>query len=468
MTTPTLTDPTRLRQTRDALVHTVSADTWRRSFRMRSADATLAVAMRVGLAAAIVLVGFGLTGHGAVAGFAVLGSLASAFSRHEPLRRTAQKVGFTGLFVVVAVLLGGLIALAAGSLWAQVGFMALVSGIGAAMLFAFRIAGPGPVVLVFAATAAVGYTTGPADLGVAVGCAAIGAAVGFVIALTPFAFLPWGPARLAVARALSAVAAVPAGADVAAAHGAVAAAREKLALTTAAVHRHQVRDLAAVLAEAESALDDWSRGDRTRLDDVVRHERELRKAKRHKILGDGFAPVPVLPRPAPFLAAGLARLRGREVLSNAARVVAAAAVAGWLALAVGLDHPLWASMGAMAALQGVTYGPTVQRAIQRLLGNVGGAVIAAALIALSLGYWQTVVVVAILQTGAEVMAVRNYTLCSIFVTPMALLVVGLGATVEPGIGVSRVLDTLVGVVVGVVVAAVTISRADRSHLPAGA
>ncbi|MFF0814481.1 FUSC family protein [Rhodococcus sp. NPDC003318] len=466
MTTATLTAPARLRHSRDALAHSVSADAWRRSLRMRSADATLAVSVRVGLAAAIVLVVFGLAGHGTVAGFAVLGSLASAFSRHEPLRRTAQKVGFVGSFVVVAVLAGGLIALTGAPLWAQVGLMALVSGGGAAVLFGFRVAGPGPVVLVFAATAAVGYVSSVATLGVAVLCAAIGATVGFVTALVPFAFLPWGPARLAAARALAAVAAVPDGADVGAAHAAISSAREKLALTSGSVRRHEARDLAAVLSEAECALDEWERGAGARLRDIVRHEKELRKIKRHKAILGGFGDIPVLPRPTPFLADGLARLRRHDVLTNAARVVLAAAAAGWLASAIGLDHPLWASMGAMAALQGVTYGPTVQRAIQRLLGNVGGAVIAAALIALSLGYWQSVIVVAIMQTGAEVMAPRNYALCSIFVTPMALLVVGLGATVDPAIGVSRVLDTLVGVVVGVVVAAVTISRSDRTHLPA--
>ncbi|MGW0044240.1 FUSC family protein [Rhodococcus sp. NPDC003348] len=466
MPTSTRIDAARLRHSRDALVHSVSATTWRRAFDIRSADATVAISMRVGLAAALVLVAFGLTGHGGVAGFATLGALSSAFSRYEPLRRTAQKVGFIGLLVVASVLAGGLIGLAGLPMWAQIGLMAVVSAVGAAVLFAFRIAGPGPVVLVFAGTAAVGATTGVADLGVAVLGTAIGAAVGFVTALLPFVFLPWGPARLAVARALAAVAAVRGGADTAAAHGAIAAAREKLALTTPSVDHDHVRDLAAVLTEAEAALGAWERGDAARLDGVVRHEAELRKVKRHRIILGSHIAKTTLPRPVSFGAAGAAGLRTRTAVVYAGRVLMASAVAGWLAAAVGLDHPLWASMGAMAAMQGVTYGPTVQRAIQRLLGNVGGALIAAALIALSLGYWQSVVVIVAMQIAAEVTATRNYALCSLFVTPMALLVVGLGATVDPGVGVSRVLDTLVGVVVGVVVAAVTISRTDRAHLPA--
>jgi uncharacterized membrane protein YccC len=63
-----------------------------------------------------------------------------------------------------------------------------------------------------------------------------------------------------------------------------------------------------------------------------------------------------------------------------------------------------------------------------------------------------------------VTAARNYGLCTLFVTPMALLIVGLGSTVGPEIGVSRVLDTAVGVVIGILVAAVTVSVTDRAHL----
>ncbi|MFD4292530.1 FUSC family protein [Rhodococcus sp. NPDC058505] len=461
---PTRTPIVRPRRTRDALAHTVSAETWRRAFVVRPADATLAVSVRVGLAATLVLVVFGLTGHGDVAGLAVLSALTSAFARHDPLRRTAEKVGSVGILVVSSVLVGGLIALAGLPVWAQIASIAVLSGAAAAVLAAFRIAGPGPVILVFAATAAVGSTASAADLAVALVSSTVGATVGLGVALVPLLFLPWGPARLAVARALAAAAAVPAGADPAAARDAITSAREKLVLTATSTGHTNASDLAAILGEADAALDEWELGDPRRLDEVVRHEAELRKAKRHRtILGAGTG-APPLPRPPSFVAVGVAGLRTRAVTEYAARIVVASAVAGWLAAELGFDHPLWASMGAMAAMQGVTYGQTVQRAIQRLLGNVGGAVIAAALIALSLGYWQCVVIIAVLQVAAEVTATRNYALCSLFVTPMALLVIGLGATVDTGTAVSRVVDTLVGVVVGVIVAAVTISRADRAHL----
>jgi uncharacterized membrane protein YgaE (UPF0421/DUF939 family) len=47
---------------------------------------------------------------------------------------------------------------------------------------------------------------------------------------------------------------------------------------------------------------------------------------------------------------------------------------------------------------------------------------------------------------------------------MALVLIGLSAPIETSAAIARVADTLIGVVIGVVVAAVTISRADRNHV----
>ncbi|MFG2444450.1 FUSC family protein [Nocardia fluminea] len=463
--------PARLRHSRGALAHSVSAATWRRALEMRSADATVAVSLRVGAAAALVFAGCGLLDLRQYVGFAVLGALASAFARHEPLVRVAAKVSFVGVLVVTFVAGGGLLALAHVPMWAEVALMSVGAAVAAMSISAFRITGPGPVILVFAATAAVGYATTPGQLVHACSAAAIGAAIGLLAQTAPLLVLPLGPARLAVARALSAVAALDRGGAVDPALAAIAHAREKVALSgiRSGDARHH-RDLIALLDEAEAAVDDWTAGDRTRLLDVVRHEAELRKIKRRSIIFDRDAParVSTLPRPERFTAAGLSGLRSPVVLGNAARIALASACAGWFAAAAGLANPLWASMGAMAAMQGVSYAMTVQRGIQRLLGNVGGALIGALLIAASSGYWATAVMIVVLQVSAEVMAARNYALTSLAVTPMALLMVGLGVHLTPEIGVSRIVDTLIGVTIGVVIAAVTISRSDLQHLQAAA
>ncbi|MEV0333194.1 FUSC family protein [Nocardia sp. NPDC050717] len=459
----------RLRHSGGALAHSVSASTWRRALEVRPADATVAASLRVGAAAALVFVGCGLLDLRQYVGFAVLGALASAFARHEPLVRVTAKVSLVGALVVAFVAGGGLLALARVPMWAEVALMAVGAAVAAMSVSAFRITGPGPVILVFAATAAVGAVAVPADIVHACLAAAIGAGIGLLAQLVPLLVLPLGPARLAVARALSAVAALADGRPVEPARAAIAQAREKLALSgvrgaDAAHHR----DLVALLDEAEAAVDELAAGDPARLLDVVRHEAELRKIKRRSVIFDRVPEVSALPRPAGFVATGLSGLRSRPVLGNAARIALAAACAGWFAAAAGLHHALWASMGALAAMQGVSYAMTVQRGIQRLLGNVGGALIGALLIGAGLGYWATALVIVVLQVTAELMATRSYALTSLAVTPMALLMVGLGTPITPDIGVSRIMDTLIGVAMGVLIAALTISHTDRHHLqPAG-
>ncbi|MFI6219232.1 FUSC family protein [Nocardia salmonicida] len=467
--TSTAATPTRLRHSGGALAHSIAVSTWRGALEVRPADATVAVSMRVGAAAALVFVGCGLLDLREYAGFAVLGALASAFARHEPMVRVAAKVSLVGGLLVAFVAGGGLLALAHLPIRSEVALMSGGAAVAAISVSAFRITGPGPVILVFAATAAVGYVTTIGDLARVCLAAAIGATVGLLAQAAPLLVLPLGPARLAVARALSAVAALDRGGSVESSRVAIAQAREKVALSGVRGNDSgHHRELIALLDEAETALDEWAAGDPARVFEVARHEAELRKIKRRSAIFGNGAPgeVSALPRPEGFVATGLSGLRSRVVLGNAARIALASAGAGWFAAAAGLDHPLWASMGAMAAMQGVSYALTVQRAIQRLLGNVGGAIIGALLIAAGLGYWSTVVMIVVLQVTAELMATRNYALTSLSVTPMALLMVGLGAHLSPEIGISRIVDTLIGVTVGVVVAAVTISRTDRQHLPA--
>ncbi|WP_132992957.1 FUSC family protein [Gordonia zhaorongruii] len=153
----------------------------------------------------------------------------------------------------------------------------------------------------------------------------------------------------------------------------------------------------------------------------------------------------------------------RYLLAIAGRMMIASAASAVIAAAIGLDHPMWAAMGAIAALQGVDFHVTVSRGIARLIGNITGAAIAAGLLALPLGYWGAVVAIIVFQTIAEITAPINYAICSTAVTPMALLLTALGAGLSPAAAVDRIADTLIGIVVGIIVAALTISATD--HLP---
>lgn len=152
-----------------------------------------------------------------------------------------------------------------------------------------------------------------------------------------------------------------------------------------------------------------------------------------------------------------------DLVRHGVWIAVAAALSGAAAAACGLSHPLWATMGAVAAMQGATYHVTVDRGIQRLLGNVGGALLAAALLALPLGYWGALVWIVVLQTAAEIASTVNYAVTSLAVTPMALLLTALSAGLRPEAALDRVLDTVVGVVVGVVVTALSIRRRDAAR-----
>ena len=467
--TPTLSaTPSRLRHSSGAIAHSVSAQTWRAAFRLGSADAGIAPAIRVGLATAVVLILGGVLGHGELAGFAALGALSAAFGRYEPYPRLAGKLAMVGAALIVFIAFGAAMGVLGVPVWAQIGVLSLAAGAAYCFISGFRITGPGPVILVFAATGAAGFATSVSDLVRLVIAGTVGVLIGWAAAMLPALALPMGPARLAVARALANVGRLEAGGDsaVAAAQASIAHARTVIASSSRikSTMGHG-RELMAVLGEADAAVRLWSeQSDPSLIRDIALHEGELRKMKRSSMIEHSLEPASELPAPENYVVAGLRHLYSRAVVMNAVRIVVASALAGWVAAAAGLEHPLWASMGAMAAMQGLNYKQTVQRGIQRLVGNVGGAVIAAALIALTLGYWQAVVAVVILQTAAELFVVKNYALTSVAVTPMALVLIGLSAPIETSAALARVADTLIGVVIGVVVAAVTISRADRNHV----
>jgi len=463
-------DHSRLRHSTAALAHSVSPAAWRAALEVRPADAVVASAVRVGVAVALVLVVGGLLDVPQLSGFAALGALSSAFARNEPYRVLAGKVAVVGACVVAYVGLGAGLGVAGLGSAPVIALLSLAAGVAFWLLGAFGIPGPGPVVLIFAAAGASGYAGTAAELWAALAAAAAGAAVGWVVTMSPALLNPHGPSRIAVARALAAVSAletVPDGerdAARSAARSALAKAGQTIAAAGPEPSGH-ARELLALLAAAETVVDTGTYDHvLARGEDFALLETELRKVRRDLPI-PRVGPVPgdhcaEPARPEHFLRTGVRKLRAPELLTGTAKVVAAALAAGLIAFALGVAHPLWATMGALAALQGTNYQHTVQRAIQRLLGNAAGAVLAAAVFAAALGYWPLVVIIMLGQVLAEIYVVRNYALASIAVTTVALLLTGLGEPVGAAVAAGRVIDTLIGVVAGVLVAALTVPRGD--------
>ncbi|MHC3004673.1 FUSC family protein [Gordonia sp. GN26] len=457
-------DRSRLQHSRRALAHSVSPVAWRSTLEFRRADPTVAIAVRVGLAGAIVLVAGGLLGRTEIAGFAALGSLAAAFLRYEPYPRLARKLAGVAGLIVAYTAFGAALGVAGAPIWTQVVLVSAGAGIAYWLTLVFGITGPGPVVMIFAAAGAAGFADTWADAASVTGAAALGGLVGWAVAMAPSLSHPHSPSRVAVARALAAVSATEQHRDqaVPAARAAITRARETIALTPRRRVDAHVHELIALLDAAENTLDGRESG-LSRQDDFARLEAELRKVRSDiRTPRTPDAPLPVT-APAPGY---LRAATDKTFWFSASRVAVASLIAGIFAVAVGLDHPLWAILGTIATLQGVNYGHAVQRGIQRLLGNTAGALLAAALIFAGLGYWPLVVMVVACQTAAELTVTRNYALASTFVTAMALLVTSIGHPAGTGIAATRVGDTLVGVVVGILVAALTIRPDDRHHLTA--
>ena len=139
-----------------------------------------------------------------------------------------------------------------------------------------------------------------------------------------------------------------------------------------------------------------------------------------------------------------------------ARYVIAALIAGILGMASGLPFSYWAQIAAIAPLSVPGRTAQVERGLHRVVGTTLGVVTTAFLLSFPSQAWQLVVWVVILQFLAEMFVMRNYSMALLFITPFALLMVQL-ANPEP-VGAmlqARVLETAIGVVVGLAIVIVS-------------
>lgn len=170
----------------------------------------------------------------------------------------------------------------------------------------------------------------------------------------------------------------------------------------------------------------------------------------------------------PAAAAALTPAERRTALLESVGYLVAAGLAGTLATLLGerlgFGHNYWAMVAAVVPLVGHTTRHRVSRGLQRIVGTALGLVLLAAILLLQPVPWQTVLVIAACQFGAEMFIARQYVLAQIFVTPLALTSTLLVAPVPPGILLrDRIFDTVIGAAVGIaVVLAPTVWRRLRT------
>lgn len=132
----------------------------------------------------------------------------------------------------------------------------------------------------------------------------------------------------------------------------------------------------------------------------------------------------------------------------------AAGVAGSLATLagqwLGFGHNYWAMVAAVVPLVGHTTRHRISRGVQRIIGTVLGLAVLAAILLLGLEPWQTVLVMALCQFGAEMFIIRQYLLAQVFITPLALISTLLVIPDSPSILLrDRIIETVIGAAVGV-------------------
>ena len=126
-------------------------------------------------------------------------------------------------------------------------------------------------------------------------------------------------------------------------------------------------------------------------------------------------------------------------------------VAGTLAQWTGFSHSYWAMIAATVPLHGAITGHGVSRGIQRILGTMGGLVIAGGLLGLGLEGMGLAAVVLVLQFLVEYFVTRHYALAQAFVTPLALLMIHAAFPGDPwALMLERLVETVIGASVGIV------------------
>ncbi|WP_218026048.1 FUSC family protein [Nocardia miyunensis] len=469
-----------------------AADTWRRS----------AVSGLIALGVPeVVLVA---TGHLPLAFYTCAGGLCALYGHGLPYAARARALGW----VIFGMIAGVGVALTTAALTeaaaVRVLVLALLAGVCKLVCDASRIGPPGNVIFTFIISAAGFLPVRLAELPEHLELVLCGGVLAWVVCMAPALVRPHGPERLAVARALTATARLvrlpasdPAAAraryDAAAAsHAAwhtvrlvpgdtprrvagIAALIRLLvraeSLAAAAQSGPQVQDgpgfpTAAAHSERTPTLpigsghtDPSERA--AEADRLAGWARELRSgrplpavdcqvAEQHQIRGIAMQ------RDADHAPSGIRRVLSAFRPTSpgfplATRVSVGAATAGLLSVALGVDRPYWAVMTAAVLIVANTV-LSWHRTVQRLLGNLIGVGLFTALVPLTVHPVALVAVALVCQLVVEATISRNYWVASVFVTPMALVMVEFAGAQPAGrLALDRWLDTCVGAAVAVAI-----------------
>ncbi|MDJ1372196.1 FUSC family protein [Gulosibacter molinativorax] len=135
---------------------------------------------------------------------------------------------------------------------------------------------------------------------------------------------------------------------------------------------------------------------------------------------------------------------------------AAGSIATALGPVLGMEHNYWAMVAAVVPIVGHSTSYRISRGLQRTIGTFFGVALVALLLLVPLEPWQMILIIAVLQFGAEMLVGRSYMLAQLVTTPLALMSTVL-ATTAGGVVIDnwqllkdRAIETIIGSVVGVI------------------
>ncbi|MEU3514986.1 FUSC family protein [Streptomyces sp. NPDC006654] len=400
--------------------------------------------------------------------YTMAGSLCALYGHNRPYPARARMLAG----VILGMVAGLAVALTTASLATNAVVLvtvgALLAAVQKALCDATRVGPPGNVVLTFISSASLFAPQTPGQVPGHVALALATGAWAWLVGMAPGLLRPHGPERRATAHALDVTAAY---ADTrgtadghakarAAAAAAVQAAWQSLLATGARTDRTR-RALEHLVVRAEVALAAPADADPAPLRGWARALRGTGRVPRvagadDELLGlDAELAAPH--RPLWCRLGPLAPLAARTALG--------CALAGYASLALGVGRPYWALVTA-ASLYQANVTLTWSRGVQRVVGNVLGVLVFAAVVPLAHLHPAALVLCCLaFNFGAEALISRNYWLGSVCVTPMALLVTEFARAQDAGqLITERVVDTLVGALVGFGTAVLVTNRRAGDRL----
>ncbi|MGW2935651.1 FUSC family protein [Streptomyces sp. NPDC001156] len=451
------------------------------------------------------------TGHLSWGLTATMGAFTAVYATGEPYGRRAVLLAAAGAGFVLCVVAGSLVG---GRVWLAAVMVGLVGAVAGYVCDALRTGAPGGYLFALACATSAGLPADTAAIGQRAVLTLSGAACVWLVAMSGALVNRRGPETAAVAhgydRLVAYLSAIGGPRQDTAQHEAAVALRRAWYAVAASpqpfrragtvvrlrLHVRQAHHLfsAAIRAAAESS--------ESIPHDLIDAVARMAESLRHRPMTVG--PLPALPLPdaepkgrralrtqvnrglptaaqtVPFhdedeplepssaprlLASGAAR--NSLVLPGALRVLAGAAVAGWVAHACGLPQSYWASGAAIVVLQGANVTTMMRRSAQRSVGTAAGVALAGGVLALHPDAPLLVAAVMLLQFAAETVMARNYALGVAFITPLSLLLTEAADPALPPnrLVTARLLDTACGCVIALIAGRTLWGRTPSVRLP---